>query len=154
MTNTYCDQSLIKKIIPHRDPFLFVDSVLSFQSGKAVVAERFLSPHEYFFQGHFPAKPIMPGVLVTEALAQASGLLLGLTLQEMKAPVVPLHQNLYLATVDMKFLSPAEPGETLCLKATLKKKFGNLTLFSVAAEVKDRPIAKGTLALGQTGPQP
>jgi 3-hydroxyacyl-[acyl-carrier-protein] dehydratase len=154
MTNTYCDQSVIEKIIPHRDPFLFVDSVLSFHSGKSVVAVRFLSPHEYFFQGHFPGKPIMPGVLVTEALAQTSGLLLGLTLQEMQAPVAPLHQNLYLATVDMKFLSPAEPGETLRLKSTLKKKFGNLTLFSVMADVKDRPVAKGTLALGHSVLQP
>jgi 3-hydroxyacyl-[acyl-carrier-protein] dehydratase len=153
MTNTFCDQTAIKKIIPHRDPFLFVDSVLSFHSGKTLVAERFLFADEYFFKGHFPDKPIMPGVLVTEALAQASGLLLGLTLQEMQASIAPRHQNLYLASADMKFLSPAEPGETLCLKSTLKKQFGNLTLFTVSATVKDRPVAKGTLALGMARAQ-
>ena len=148
MPNIYCDQSFIKKIIPHRDPFLFVDSVVAFHSGKTIVAERFLSENEYFFQGHFPGTPIMPGVLVTEALAQTSGLLLGLTAQEKKASGGPQLQNLYLATVDMKFLSPAEPGETLVLTSTLKKKFGNITLFVVTAQVKDRSVAKGTLALG------
>jgi 3-hydroxyacyl-[acyl-carrier-protein] dehydratase len=148
MTNIYCNQSTIKKIIPHRDPFLFVDNVITFHTGETIVAEKNLSTHEYFFQGHFPGKPIMPGVLVTEALAQTSGLLLGLTAQEKKASGYPQLQKLYLATVDMKFLSPAEPGETLVLTSTLIKKFGNLTLFAVTAGVKDRPVAKGTLALG------
>jgi 3-hydroxymyristoyl/3-hydroxydecanoyl-(acyl carrier protein) dehydratase len=148
MTNTYCDQSFIKKIIPHRDPFLFVDRVVDFHSGKTIIAEKFLSADDYFFQGHFPGTPIMPGVLVTEALAQTSGLLLGLTNQEKQASGASRLQNLYLATVDIKFLSPAHPGETLVLASTLKKKFGNLRLFAVTAGVKDRSVAKGTLALG------
>ena len=91
----------------------------------------------------------MPGVLVTEALAQASGLLLGFSVQDEQTPGTPRPQNLYLATVDMKFLSPVEPGEILILKSTLKKKFGNLTRFAVTAEVENRLIAKGTLALGK-----
>jgi 3-hydroxyacyl-[acyl-carrier-protein] dehydratase len=152
MTDIYCDQSTIKKIIPHRDPFLFVDNVVTFHHGKEIVAEKILSAHEYFFQGHFPGKPIMPGVLVTEALAQASGLLLGLSIyyEERMFGTSPA-QNPYLAAVDMKFLSPAEPGEVLILKSSLKKRFGNLARFAAKAEVKDRFIAKGTLTLGGSG---
>lgn len=148
MTEMYCDQAFIKKIIPHRDPFLFVDNVVAFHPGKTIVAQRLLSAHEYYFQGHFPGTPIMPGVLVTEALAQTSGLLLGLTAQKKQVPGAPRLQNLYLATVDMKFVSPAEPGDTLILTSTLKKKFGNLTLFAVMADARDHSVAKGTLALG------
>jgi 3-hydroxyacyl-[acyl-carrier-protein] dehydratase len=149
MTNIYCDQSTIKKIIPHRDPFLFVDKVIALKTGQAIVAEKFLSAQEYFFQGHFPGTPIMPGVLVIEALAQASGLLLGLSAKEEQTPETPRRQNIYLASVDMKFVSPAKPGEILGLKSKLKKKFGHLTLFNVAAEVGDRLVVKGTLALGE-----
>ena len=149
MSKIYCNQSAIKKIIPHRDPFLFVDHVIDFQRWQAIVAERFLSSKEYFFQGHFPDTPIMPGVLVTEALAQTSGLMLGLSAQAQQVPEKFRPQNLYLASVDMKFLSPARPGETLILKSTLKKKFGSLVLFNVAAEAGDRLVAKGSLALGE-----
>jgi 3-hydroxyacyl-[acyl-carrier-protein] dehydratase len=148
MTPILCDQSLIRKLLPHRKPFLFVDRVISFEAGKQIVAQRFLSADEPFFQGHFPDRPIMPGVLVTEALAQASGLLTALTWHETQGSIEVQHPHLYLATVDMKFISPAEPGESLDLESVLKKTFGNLTLFSVKATVKDRTIAKGTLALG------
>ena len=153
MTPIYCDQSLIMKLLPHRTPFLFVDSVISFEAGRQIVAQRFLSADEPFFQGHFPGRPIMPGVLVTEALAQASGLLAALTRHETQGSLDIQHPHLYLATVDMKFVSPAEPGESLHLQSVLKKTFGNLTLFSVKATVRDRTIARGTLALG-TAPAP
>ena len=73
------DISLIKEILPHRSPFLFVDRIMELKAGERIVAEKDLSPDESFFKGHFPGNPIMPGVLVTEALAQTSGLLIGLS---------------------------------------------------------------------------
>jgi 3-hydroxyacyl-[acyl-carrier-protein] dehydratase len=148
MTEIYCDLSLIKTIIPHRDPFLFVDRVVFFQAAEKIVAEKFLAVEAPFFRGHFPGKPIMPGVLVTEALAQASGLLMGLTWHENRPSNDFRHQNLYLASVDMKFVSPAQPEETLRLTSTLQKRFGNLARFSVHATAATRSIATGRLALG------
>lgn len=138
----------IQDIIPHRPPFLFVDRVCAFQAGKEIVAEKVLTGDEDFFKGHFPGRPIMPGVLVTEALAQASGLLLGLTRPPDPGVGHRLPGNLFLAAADMKFLSPAVPGETLRLTAVLKKRFGSLALFRVTAEAGDRLIAKGSISLG------
>ena len=74
--------SLIQQVLPHRTPFLFVDKILEFNAGISIVTERYVSSREAFFRGHFPDNPVMPGVLITEALAQTSGLLIGLTLRE------------------------------------------------------------------------
>ena len=116
------DASVIQEILPHRSPFLFVNRIVKFEMGKKIVAEKDLSPNEFFFVGHFPAKPIMPGVLVSEALAQTSGLLLGLTWKEKVKPGNQENPNLFfLANLSMKFLAPAKPGETLRLEASLKK---------------------------------
>ncbi|TET85952.1 MAG: UDP-3-O-[3-hydroxymyristoyl] N-acetylglucosamine deacetylase, partial [Desulfobacteraceae bacterium] len=73
------DISVIEEILPHRSPFLFVDRVIKLEVGKKIITKKDLSPDNSFFAGHFPGRPIMPGVLVSEALAQTSGLLLGLT---------------------------------------------------------------------------
>ena len=64
----------IKELIPHREPFLFVDSVIEIEPGK-IVAEKVFKPTEFFFPGHFPGNPIVPGVIITEALAQTGGVL-------------------------------------------------------------------------------
>ena len=154
MTDFYCDQSLIKQILPHREPFLFVDKVIAFQAGEWIVAEKSLDAEAHFFQGHFPGEPVMPGVLVAEALAQASGLLLGLAWRINRTAENFHRQNLYLASVKMKFLSPARPGDTLQLASNLQKNFGNLTLFATRATVANRPIAAGSLALGFADPSP
>ena len=65
----------IKELIPHREPFLFVDSVLEIEKGKKITAERLFSPEDFFFRGHFPGNPVVPGVIITEAMAQAGGVL-------------------------------------------------------------------------------
>ena len=145
------DISRIKEILPHRAPFLFVDRVREVRVSEQIVVEKDLSPDEGFFAGHFPGNPIMPGVLVTEALAQTSGLLLGLTWEEQGRPMNQEKRNLLvLASVNMKFANPAAPGETLRLEARLKKSYGKLFLFEVNASVQDREIAKGTLSLSGT----
>lgn len=142
------DISVIKEMLPHRDPFLFIDRAIAFEPNKTITAEKDLSPDMVFFAGHFPGTPIMPGVLTTESLAQACGLLLGLTWKEnpeLKGNVVGM---LFLINVNMKYTSPAFPEETLILKAELKRKFGGLFMFDVSAHVKDRLIGKGSISLG------
>ena len=144
------DISVIKDFLPHRDPFLFVDRVIKFISGERIVAEKDLSDDEQFFAGHFPGKPIMPGVLVSEALAQTSGLLLGLTWKDRGEFVNREGPGfISLASISMKFSFPAKPGDTLRLQSDLKKKFGRLFLFEVAAHVLSHQIARGTLILAE-----
>ena len=143
------DISTIKEILPHRSPFLFVDRIMELKASERIVAEKDLSPDESFFEGHFPGNPIMPGVLVSESLAQTSGILLGLIWKESGSYLDQKKPNLYLANLDIKFSTIARPGETLRLEATFEKKFGKLFLFKVAAHVVTRRIAKGTLMLAQ-----
>ncbi len=137
----------IQNILPHRDPFLFVDWVKEFFPGERIVAEKKLEPDEWFFKGHFPGKPLMPGVLVSEALAQASGLLLGLTWKEESGQTEAVKPDLFLASTNIKYLNPAMPGEVLQLDAVLKKELGSMFLFDVRADVGEKQVAKGSLAL-------
>lgn len=139
----------IKAILPHRSPFLFVTRVIKFTANDTIVAETDLSPDDDFFAGHFPGNPIMPGVLVSEALAQTCGLLLGLAWERDARSFDPKKHNLFLANVNMKFFTPARPGDTLRLVANLKKIYGNLFHFQVVANVANAPVAKGTLTLAR-----
>lgn len=147
------DISVIEEILPHRSPFLFVDRVMNLEVGDTIVAEKDLSFDESFFAGHFPGRPIMPGVLVSEALAQTSGLLLGLTWKEEGTTLNQEKRDLFLSSVNIKFSVPAKPGETLSLKASFKKQYGKLFFFEVSAYVLSNQIAKGTLILAEEDQQ-
>jgi 3-hydroxymyristoyl/3-hydroxydecanoyl-(acyl carrier protein) dehydratase len=144
------DTSAVESILPHRAPFLLVDRGTELVAGERITAERDLRPEEPWFFGHFPGNPILPGVLVSEALAQTSGLLLGLTWKSAGNAEDPdLPRSFYLAAVNMKFSSPARPGETLRLEASIKRAYGKLCLFDAAAYAEERRIAAGTLTLAQ-----
>jgi 3-hydroxyacyl-[acyl-carrier-protein] dehydratase len=147
------DISVIEEILPHRSPFLFVDRVMKLEAGDTIVAEKDLSFDESFFTGHFPGRPIMPGVLVSEALAQTSGLLLGLTWKEEGTTLNQEKRDLFLSSVNIKFSVPAKPGDTLRLKASFKKQYGKLFFFEVSAYVLSKQIAKGTLILAEEDQQ-
>jgi 3-hydroxyacyl-[acyl-carrier-protein] dehydratase len=140
-------------ILPHRPPFLFVDRVLELEPHKFILAERTLRPDEPQFAGHFPGRPIMPGVLVAEALAQASGLLLGLSerLADPRAPIRP--KMFFLATTAIKYTRPALPGDVLQLRATSDQSFSGLFRFHVEAKVGDDVIASGSLTLASVDGQ-
>lgn len=143
---TTFDENRIFQILPHREPFLFVDRIVDFSGGDRIETEFKLSPDLVFFKGHFPGQPIMPGVLVTEALAQTCGLLIGLKYahdEEKKAA------RYFLARSEMKFTRPAYPGERLDMDAALGKAFGTLFRFDVTAAVGERRIAAGTLSLAE-----
>jgi 3-hydroxyacyl-[acyl-carrier-protein] dehydratase len=144
----------ILAILPHRPPFLFVDRVMRLEPGRAIIAERLLRPEEPYFAGHFPGRPILPGVLVTEALAQTSGLLLGLS--QNLAPALPLAPPplFFLAANSIKYTHPAAPGEILELRAETGQQFGGLHRFQVEAAVGRHVVATGSLTLARVGDRP
>ena len=106
----------IQKILPHRYPFLFVDAVLEIDPGKRIVSVKNVSVNEGFFQGHFPGKPILPGVLIIEAMAQTGGILLLSEVPEKEQKLF------YLAAVDeSRFRRPVVPGDQLRIEVTVLK---------------------------------
>ncbi len=107
------DVDAILKCLPHRYPMLLVDRVLSVEDGKAVAIKN-VSVNEPFFQGHFPGKPIMPGVLVLEALAQVGGILAFQTTQDADNQLV-----IFLAIDHAKFRKPVVPGDQLRMEVRL-----------------------------------
>tara|TARA_Y100001935_G_C17309916_1_gene515085 strand:+ start:3577 stop:4014 length:438 start_codon:yes stop_codon:yes gene_type:complete len=102
----------IKKLLPHRDPFLFIDKVLDL-SAEHIVAERYVSPEESFFKGHFPEFPIMPGVLIVEAMAQTCGIL-GSHIMKQTASVKSVY--LLCGVEKVRFRKKVMPGDTLRFK--------------------------------------
>src|SRR3990167_1319066 len=122
----------IKKYIPHRYPFLLVDRVLSYEVHKSLVAIKNVTANEPYFQGHFPVRPVMPGVLIIEALAQAAGVL------QVKSMNLPeYHEDIYFfAGVDkVRFKRVVEPGDQLRLDVKLLKSRRGLWIFLGEASV-------------------
>ncbi len=137
----------IRALLPHREPFLFVDRVVGIDYGKKIRALRDIRPEEPHLEGHFPGNPIMPGVLIAEALAQTSGLLIALTARH--AGEDPGGRLFYLAKSDVKWSTPARPGDTLTLEAKLVRTLASLSAFSVRAFTKTNDVANGTLTLAR-----
>jgi len=146
-TNPPFELADLLELLPHRPPFLFVDRVTQLEPGKRILAERLLRPDEPQFAGHFPGRPIMPGVLIAEALAQTSGLLLGLT-EKLAALGPPQRPAMYFLAADqMKYKQPALPGLTLELRAEADGDFAGLFRFKVEATAGRKLIALGSLTL-------
>ncbi|MEO6968697.1 MAG: 3-hydroxyacyl-ACP dehydratase FabZ [Rhodanobacteraceae bacterium] len=132
------DAERICAILPHRYPFLLVDRVIELDPGKNIVALKNVTVNEPFFQGHFPGHPVMPGVLIVEALAQASGLLIGLS-----GPRPEGRDALfYLAKVDnARFNHPVFPGDQLRLEVRLKRLIRSMGIFTARAMVDGKEVA-------------
>lgn len=129
----------IQKILPHRYPMLLIDRVLDYVPGEKVVAKKNVSVNEAFFQGHFPGNPVMPGVLIVEAMAQAGAIAL-LTVPEFKG------KTAYFGGMNkVKFRQMVKPGDTLRLEVTLDKIRGNAGLGHGVAYVDDHKVCSGDL---------
>lgn len=127
----------VLEVLPHRYPFLLIDRVLESASPDELVAVKNVTVNEPFFAGHFPRRPVMPGVLVLEAMIQASSLLVVATFGERSEGT--LH---YLAGVERsKFRRPVEPGDQLVITATLRRRIRNLGRFEGRAEVAGQLVA-------------
>lgn len=126
------DVTEIRRFLAHRYPFLLVDRVTQFESGKSLTAIKNVTINEPFFNGHFPDQPIMPGVLIIEALAQATGLLGFRTMGE-----EPQEDMLYiLVGVDkVKFKKQVVPGDQLVLHAEVLRHKGKMWIFKTEARV-------------------
>lgn len=132
----------ILEYLPHRYPFLLVDRVLSCEPGKDIVAVKNVTINEPFFQGHFPHHPVMPGVLIIEALAQAAAILSFMTMGA-KADADSVY---YFAGIDnARFKKPVSAGDTLRLTVTLKRHMRSIWKFSAQAQVGDSLVAEADL---------
>jgi len=131
----------IKRVLPHRYPFLLVDRILSMELGQHIVGLKNVTVNEPFFVGHFPDNPIMPGVLIIEAMAQVAGILALLTNPENLG-----NQNLYLMSLDkVRFRRPVVPGDQLILD--LKVLRGGKKVFKMQgrATVADNLVAEAEI---------
>lgn len=136
------DINTIKKLLPHRYPFLLVDRVLSYEPGESLVALKNVTCNEPFFQGHFPEKPVMPGVLILEALAQATGLL-AFNTEDRGAERDTLY---YLVGIDnARFKQPVVPGDQLQLSVTVTRRKRGIWVFDTEARVGDVTAASAVI---------
>jgi beta-hydroxyacyl-ACP dehydratase FabZ len=127
--------------LPHRYPFLLVDRVIRLVPGKEIVAFKNVTLNEPFFQGHFPVKPVMPGVLIIEALAQAGGILASETRGPEKRGEI-----IYFMGMDaVRFRKPVVPGDRLMLEATVVKMRSRVAKMAGRALVDDQLVAEAEL---------
>lgn len=132
MTDTIMDIEKITSLLPHRYPFLLVDRVIECTPGESLVAVKNVTINEPFFQGHFPHLPLMPGVLIIEALAQACGLLAFAT----KGQGPDEDTTFLLVSLDKaRFRKPVVPGDELVLRVSFDRIIRGLWRFSGIAEV-------------------
>lgn len=138
ITHTKADLARIKRMIPHRYPFLLIDRVERIIKNASAIGVKNVTNNEPFFQGHFPDKPIMPGVMIVEAMAQTAGVLVVETLGM-------IDQNLlvYFMTLDKtRFRKLVEPGDVLELHCTILRGRGKIWKFSAEGKVGDEVVAE------------
>lgn len=133
------DIEKIMEFLPHRYPFLLVDRVLSIEEDGRLIAIKNVSANEGFFQGHFPGKPIMPGVLIIEALAQAAALLAYHNADEKKKVVY------FMSIEKAKFRAPVVPGDQLRLEVKMLQSRKNVFKVGTEAYVGDKLVTQAEL---------
>ncbi len=132
----------VMRRLPHRYPMLLVDRVLECVAGERIVALKNVTANEEFFVGHFPGRPVMPGVIVLEALAQAAGILTFVT-----AGIYPDETvKFYFAGIDKaRFRRPIVPGDQVLLRATLERRIRTIWKYSTVAEVAGEEVASAEM---------
>jgi beta-hydroxyacyl-ACP dehydratase FabZ len=137
---TYQD---IIKVLPHRYPFLLVDRITEFELGKRIVGIKNVSINEPFFQGHFPGNPIMPGVLIIEAMAQVGGMLARLSMPE----VMERGGAIFFISMDkVKFRKPVVPGDQILFEVIPLRTGSRIWKVAGKAHVKENLVAEAEMA--------
>jgi 3-hydroxyacyl-[acyl-carrier-protein] dehydratase len=144
------DVTRIQELLPHRYPFLLVDRVLELEPNQRILAVKNVSINEPFFQGHFPGHPVMPGVLVLEALAQAGGLLTQLSAG---SDANEREEKLfYLVKIDnARFSRMVVPGDRLMLEVKLKRVIRNMAMYECTASVDGKQVASADILCAEGG---
>lgn len=151
----------IQKMLPHKFPILLLDKCYDVEPGVKGIGVKNFTINEWFFQGHFPDNPIVPGVLIIESMAQLTAIvyLSKIFAQDdtgtnqktfSEADLEKVAEKVgYLVKVDVKFVSPVLPGEQVLLYAEIFKKIGSLSYVKVMAKVENSPIAEGRLIVSE-----
>lgn len=130
----------ILAMIPHRYPFLLIDRVIEVSPDHSAIGIKNVTFNEPYFIGHFPGKPIMPGVLIVEAMAQTSAVLVVATLgKDTEGKLV-----YFMSIEEARFRKPVLPGDTLHLHVTKERQRGNVWKFTAEAKVQDTKVAEAT----------
>ncbi len=133
------DTDAIRKILPHRYPFLLVDRITELEDER-IVGLKNVTANEPFFIGHFPEYPVMPGVLITEAMAQVAGVLVLSTIPDRHKKLV-----LLASVEEAKFRKPVRPGDQLVIEMKLQKRKATLAKMSGTAKVDGSVVAEATM---------
>lgn len=136
------DVNQIKQYLPHRYPLLLVDRVLDWEAGKNITAIKNVTINEEFFVGHFPHKPVMPGVLTIEALAQTSALLAFLTMGQKPDDNAVVY---FIGIDDARFKRPVEPGDQLKMHVEILRHARGIWKFHAKAMVDDQLVVEAQL---------
>ena len=133
------DRAAIEAILPHREPFLLIDEVLELEPGRRVVATRSVNADDWWFAGHFPGRPVMPGVLIVEAMAQ-TGAVAVLVEEENRGKIA-----FFAGIDDCRFKRVVEPGDVLTLTCEIDTVRGPIGRGKATAHVEGTLAARGTL---------
>lgn len=140
------ERSEIETMIPHRAPFLWIDRVEELEPGLRCVAVKFVDPADPIFAGHFPAKPILPGVLLIEAVAQTAGVMLGSAVAQM-AGATGAGVALLAAVNRFKFLKTVTPGQQLRIETKKMTEAGRMAYIGGTVWVDGEMVASGELSV-------
>ena len=131
------NQEEIKDLIPHRTPFLFVDKCQIIETGKKGISERYFSEKEYFFQGHFPNNPIVPGVIIVEAMAQTAGIVVSHQFKDEKDKSV-----LFMSVNKARFRKPILPNQKIRFEVNFLNKVRDVYKFQGSAYFENTRVAE------------
>tara|TARA_R110002073_G_scaffold101455_4_gene230550 strand:+ start:807 stop:1250 length:444 start_codon:yes stop_codon:yes gene_type:complete len=132
----------ILKYLPHRYPFILVDKVIAYEAGKDIVALKNVTINEPFFMGHFPHHPVMPGVLIVEALAQAAAIL---TLRTVDSKDKDNSVYYFVGIDGVRFKKPVMAGDQIILKVAIERQIKGVWKYSARAEVDDKLVTEAKL---------
>ncbi|TDF93525.1 3-hydroxyacyl-ACP dehydratase FabZ [Paenibacillus piri] len=141
------DAMQIQEIIPHRPPFLLVDRILEMEAGVRAVGLKNVTINEPFFVGHFPSYPVMPGVLIVEALAQVGSVAM-LSLEANKGKL-----GFFAGINEFRFRGQVVPGDTLILEVSITRLKGSIGKGQAVAKVGDKVVAEGELMFALSDPK-